>query len=160
MGLSFLAHGRQSGRQAKPGHSAACSRGLWSHHAAYARFACPKCHVEVTRAKNARIFVAELRCDYVDENALPDKAATGRGRVGRGGKGRTGCHLKKETANFVFFANKPCQLAQSPPHSPDSSSALQSSTNSRQLSVVCPQFSVLGPPSTVLRPQSAVRCLC
>lgn len=75
---------------------------------------------------------------------------------GEGGRCRTRCHLKKETANFVFFANKPCQLAQSPPHSPDSSSALQSSANSRQLSVVCPQFSVLGPRSSIHSPASSV----
>lgn len=156
--LSFLAHGRQSGRQAKPGHSAACSPWLWSHHAAYARFACAKCHVEVRRAKSARLFVAKLRCDYADENALPDKAASGRGLggAGRGGRGTTGCHLKKETANFVFFANKPCQPAQSQPHSPDSSSARQSSTNSRQLSVVCPQSSLLSPRSSIHSPASSV----
>lgn len=168
MSLSFLAQGRQSGRQAKPGHSAACSPWLWSHNAAYARFACANCHVEVTRAKSARLFVAKLRCDYADENALPDKAASGRGRggAGQGGRGTTGCHLKKETANFVFFANKPCQPTQSQPPiaarqlvSPSVISQ-QSSAISRLSSVLSPQSSFLGPPSTVLCPPSAVRCLC
>lgn len=88
---------------------------------------------------------------------FPTRLPVVEGGAGQGGRGTTGCHLKKETANFVFFANKPCQPTQSqPPSQSDSSSARQSSANSRQLSVVCPQSSVLSPHSSVLHPQSCV----
>lgn len=164
MSLSFLAQGRQSGRQAKPGHSAACSPWLWSHHAAYARFACANCHVEVTRAKSARLFVAKLRCDYADENALPDKAASGRGRGGAGREGYNGLPLEKRNCQLCLL----CQQAMSanpvaaPHRSPTARQPVshQPTVVSYQSFVLSPQSSFLGPPSTVLCPPSAVRCLC
>lgn len=97
---------------------------------------------------------------------FPTRLPVVEGGAGQGERGSTGCHLKKETANFVFFANKPCQPTQSQPPiaarqlvSPSVISQ-QSSAISRLSSVLSPHSSVLGPPSTVLCPPSAVRCLC